>query len=227
MKSSPRPPLFRLMGVLLACVLVPLLPFVVAGAVLEPWIESFVRMIDSPGWMLLATFLALAADLLLPVPSSAVITLCGAVCGIGPTILVASAGLSVGSVLGYEFSRWIGPRLLITQTGTEDVVALRELSARHGIGALWLTRPLPLLAETAVLLLGTLHMPRLPFYLHLMLAHTVIASVYAICGKLAQGESLLGPMLAVSVALPFLLTLTFRWLWKRPKQRNLPDHSFE
>jgi hypothetical protein len=61
---------------LLLLLLVPIVPFVIWGDELEPWIETTIRDLD--GWFLAgAGIAALVVDILLPVPSSMVGTLMG------------------------------------------------------------------------------------------------------------------------------------------------------
>lgn len=96
----------------------------------------------------------LVADVLLPVPSSLVMTAHGALFGIpGGTLL--SLGGSTGASL---FAFWLGRRggrLLERLVSMEERERADYLLKRWGTLAIIVTRPVPLLAETVALMAGT------------------------------------------------------------------------
>ncbi len=204
--------------VILLFLLVPVIPFLLAGPWLESRIALGVKSLSSPTALLTGTALALLVDIFLPVPSSAVITYAGAQCGIFPTTLAATLGLTLGSGLGYELSRWWGPWLLKRFSVEEDTRRMHHLAGRWGGTALVLTRPLPILGETAVLMAGCLQLNRWLFYSVVLVANLVVAAVYASFGSLWRDEQALPWVLGVSLIVPLLLTFCLRHQLKRAAQ---------
>src|SRR5215218_5166921 len=85
-----------------------ILPFVVLGERLESWVP----MLMGPSSAAVATagvgMVLLASDIVLPVPSSLVLTALGAALGSLMGTLVGAAGLTAGCVLGYALGRLAG-----------------------------------------------------------------------------------------------------------------------
>jgi uncharacterized membrane protein YdjX (TVP38/TMEM64 family) len=95
----------------------------------------------------------LVADVVLPVPSSAVMVAHGALFGVvGGTLL--SVGGSMGATLvGFSLGRRGGP-LLARLVPPEERARADYILSRWGGLALVLTRPVPLLAETVAIMAG-------------------------------------------------------------------------
>ena len=93
---------------------------------------------------------------------------------------------------------------------------LDALAVRHGATIVVATRALPVLAEAAVLVVGTTRMAWRPFLLATMLSNAGIALVYAALGALARSEGELPLALVGSIALPLLATVIARRLIRRP-----------
>lgn len=200
----------KLFGLLFLVLLVPVLPFLLAGPYLESLIEQAIRLLQIPSAIFLATIGALAVDIFLPVPSSAVITFAGARCGVVGGTLAGFLGLSLGCGIGYELSRWLGPRLLARYSSASDTAMIQALAERWGALGTILSRPLPILGETAVLVLGCLEMDRRIFYLAAGGANLVIAMVYAASGRFGEASGLLPWILAASLFVPVLSTCQAR-----------------
>src|SRR5690242_5868638 len=84
------------------------LPFLLWGEAADIWIGKF--LMDAPSlWLLAAAiFLLLAADIVLPIPSSVVATASGAFLGIGLGTLVSAGGLTAGVLAGLLIARRYG-----------------------------------------------------------------------------------------------------------------------
>lgn len=216
-------PIRKVVLVLVLAMLIPIVPFLLAGPWMEERIEQWVHWMQTPlaiAWM---GALALAIDLFLPVPSSAVMTYLGARCGIGLGTLAGFLGLSAGCVMGYELSRWLGPRILARYSTPADAAGMQALVARWGVLATVVSRPLPVLGETGVLVMGALSMQRLPFYTAASLANLLIAAVYAVFGWLGRETETLPGILGLSLLVPVLLMLfARRWLKSQHSQPDSP-----
>lgn len=197
---------------LIAIVLaVPVLPFLGFGESLERqiggWLEQSVPPVVAAG---LAMGL-LAADILLPVPSSVVSTFAAARCGFWLGAAAAWTGMTMGGVVGFwvarHFGRWAAARL----SRAEELARIDQVIRRFGPFVVVLTRPIPVLAEASVLALGTTDLPWRRFLTPLALSNLGLAAVYAGLGHLARWPI----ALAASVALPVLAMGVARWFWPR------------
>jgi uncharacterized membrane protein YdjX (TVP38/TMEM64 family) len=110
----------------LAAVAVPLVPLAVFGMRLDAWVAAWLAT-EPPAPMLAAAEVGvLAADILLPVPSSLVATFGGAVLGIPLGTLCAWLGMTIGSLAGWALGRFAVDGLLFK--GGEDFEAFDDAS---------------------------------------------------------------------------------------------------
>ena len=200
-----------LMGLVLALIVVP---FVLFGEQIEAGTGAFLEDAEQRPWLNAAVLGGLlAADILLPVPSSIVSTGCGMVLGFLAGTLVSLAGMSISCAAGYALGRVARPaaeRLL----GPREAVRLEALRGRFGDWLIVLTRPVPVLAEGAVLFAGMGRMPPARFFALSTLANLGISAAYALIG--ASTRSFLVAFVA-AVALSGLFMLIARAL---PSQRS-------
>lgn len=193
----------------LAAVAVPLVPFVVCGARLDQMVAGWLDP-PPPAAVLAALEVGvLAADMLLPVPSSLVATLGGAQLGFVVGTACAWLGMTVGAAAGW----WLGraaaaPRL--AGLAAEERAELDRRQRRYGPLAVVLTRPVPLVAEAAALVAGGSGMPFREFLAAAGGGNLAIAAAWTLAGVLGrQAESLqwvLVASLAVPVAIASLAT---------------------
>ncbi len=203
----PRPACY-----LLLLLLVPIVPFVIWGEQLEPWIESTIRDLD--GWLLAgAGIAALVVDILLPVPSSMVGTLLGTRFAWPAAVVLIWVGLTLGATVGFVLARWLGAPLFQRMSSGDDQRRLQDLAANHGPRALVLTRALPVLAEATVLMFGAARLPWRQFWPAVMLANLGLAIAYATLGWLGQTEGAAMWALYASILIPLVGTLVARWWW--------------
>lgn len=203
--------------------LVAIVPFLLLGdrfeAQLQDWLSGKTHRREF-AWGVVGL---LAADMLLPVPSSGVCTLAGARLGILWATAAAWLGMSIGSVGGFAVARWLGEPLARRITGAEDMARLRTLSTHYGTLTIALTRPVPILAEAAVFLLGATKLAWQRFLPVVLLSNLAIALAYATLGWFAFERGQLAIALVASVGLPVLATLIARrWL-----PSAMPLHELE
>jgi uncharacterized membrane protein YdjX (TVP38/TMEM64 family) len=157
---------------------------------LEPW---------RAGWGAVGGFVAISAaltvDLVLPVPSSVVMTLAGAWlgpwAGTGANVL----GGMAGSWLGWLSCR-LGGRPMLAWLVGEEQAALEQEFQRWGPWVLVLGRGVPMVAEVASCLAGAQGMGFWRFSLLSLLGLLPIAATYAVAGA----AGLQAPWVAVIVA---------------------------
>lgn len=193
-----------------AAIAVPLVPFVLFGARLDQIVARWLEPRPAPVVLAALEVGVLAADLLLPVPSSLVATLGGAELGIAAGTACAWLGMTLGSLAGWWLGRTAGRRALVGLEADERA----GLEARqHRLGPLLvvLTRPVPLLAEAATLLAGATGMRFRDFLAAAALGNLAVALAWSIAGRLGQEADSLQWVLVASLAVPvaaaWLLTL--------------------
>ncbi|MGH7713581.1 MAG: VTT domain-containing protein [Gemmatimonadaceae bacterium] len=144
------------------------------------------------------------ADVLLPVPQTAVIAALGIIYGTLLGGLLGSLGLISGGLLGYGLMLTSARRLAKRCTGPQSLQRMERLFARSGAWAIVLTRSLPYsVPEVMVFLAGLAGMPLPKFVAALAVGSAPTAFVFAAIGAGWADQ----PMVAivVSAVLPILL----------------------
>jgi uncharacterized membrane protein YdjX (TVP38/TMEM64 family) len=209
MKSAWRAALF--LAVLFA---IPIAPFLWLG---ESFEASLLRALQEPSSTIVVSSWViglLAADMFLPVPSSAVITYAGGVLGVWWGTLASWLGLSLGAFGGFGLARLFGEAVARRFSESEDIARMHQLTQRHGLAALVLTRALPILAEACVLMLGAARMSWHQFLLPMLVCNALLAVTYAACGAYFRGSNAFPMAIVASGAIPLLAALAIRRCWK-------------
>lgn len=144
----------------------------------------------------------LAIDVLLPVPSSIVGTMLGARLGFLTGFAATFAGLMTGQVAAYATSRW----LLRRRAG--------ELPAAPTLLALFLSRPVPVLAEATALAAGAAQLSWRQFLLACGGGNLLYALALALNGAQLVPGALIGP----GLLLPMLLPAAGWLVWQRVRR---------
>lgn len=136
--------------VLLALILVPFFLF-------EEYFNGLAGQIAGGGaatWSAEAAIVGLlASDVILPIPSSVVSALAGALVGFVPGTIVVWLGMTASCVVGY----WLGHRggaVARTFIGDDGLQRASEIANRYGTFAIVICRPVPVLAEGSVIFAG-------------------------------------------------------------------------
>ena len=178
-----------------------LVTFVVVEALgVEPLTEPR-RLLDGGGALAAAAGTALlVADVFLPVPSSGVMLLHGALFGI-----VVGAALSlVGSLGAFAVGFGVGRR---AEPALERLVSEDERSRadrllrRWGVLAIVVTRPVPILAETTAFVAGTSSLGWRPSLVAALVGSLPAAVLYAVAGALAASFATAAGVFAVVILL--------------------------
>lgn len=181
-----------------------LLPWAVAGDDLARAAMALVATLADRPWLVMALVVALLAlDPVLPVPSSIVGVAAGSGLGLAVGWASIMAGLMAGAVLGFWLGRQPGHRAARAVLGADGLQRLAALTGPLGpLGpmVLVLSRPVPVLAEAAVIMAGAARMGWRPFLLAMLPANAVLALVYAGLGAAAAGDVL--PALAGAILVP-------------------------
>lgn len=201
----------RALLVVALALLVPVVPLVVLGFSFEDRVAEWLNARRAPGMHFVLIVGVLAADIALPIPSSAVITYAGG-SGLGllPAVAASWLGLTAGAVGGFAIARWLGARAAAKLSNPADLGRTRLLAGRWGPAALVLTRALPILAEACVLLMGAARLSWRRFLIPVAAANLVIAVVYAACGRFFEGSDAFPLAVVASGTIPLAAALTVR-----------------
>jgi uncharacterized membrane protein YdjX (TVP38/TMEM64 family) len=155
-------------------------------------------------WAWAAGIALIWADLLLPVPQTAVIAALGVIYGTLLGGLLGSLGLITGGLLGYGLMFTSARRLVQRFAGRQSVHRMESLFSRNGAWAIVLTRSLPYsVPEAMVFLAGLAGMPMAKFAAALTVGSVPTAFAFAAIGAGWAGQPTLA--LVVSYVLPILL----------------------
>ena len=192
--SRRTPAVLAVLGVALLAVC---LPFALLGELPgERWLAA---LGDDRAAYAAAGIALLAADTVLPVPSSVVGALLGAQLGFGAGFACAFAGLALGNLLGWSLGRlWPARRSAAVPTAP----SLLLLAA---------SRPVPVLAEAVMLASGALRVPFVPALAASCAGSAVYALALAASGAAWLADGWLNPGLAVPLLLPALAWWIWRW----------------
>jgi uncharacterized membrane protein YdjX (TVP38/TMEM64 family) len=199
----------------LAAIAVPLVPFFLFGTRLDRLVAGWLDTRPAPTVLALLEVGVLAADILLPVPSSMVATLGGAEFGIALGTLCAFLGMTAGSLAGWWLGSTAGARAL-ARLDMADREALERRQRRLGPLLVVLTRPLPLVAEAAALVAGGTGMTLRDFLPAAASGNLMIALVWSAAGALGRSADSLPLALVWSLVIPVALA------WLAVRRRALP-----
>ena len=161
------------------------------------------------GWAWAAGIVLIWADVVLPVPQTAVIAALGIIYGTLLGGLLGTIGLITGGLLGYGLMLTSARRLAHRFAGSRSLLKMESLFDRRGAWAIVLTRSLPYsVPEAMVFLAGLAGMPMKKFTAALTVGSVPTALVFAAIGAgwadqpiVALGVSYLMPILLLPVAL--------------------------
>jgi len=179
--------------------------FTLDGAVL--WIEG------AGPWAWAAGIGLLAADLVLPVPGTVVMSALGYVYGPLAGGLAAAAGSMLAGLCGYGIGRLVGEKGARRLLGGPDFEKGRLLFARGGGWMVALSRALPILPEALSCTAGLVRMPFGRFAAALACGSLPVGFLFAWIG--AAGRDAPGWALAFSLLVPALLWAVAR-RWRVP-----------
>lgn len=162
----------------------------------------------------------LAADILLPVPSSVIMVLSGAAFGVVWGSVFSLIGSIGGEWLGFELVRRYGLPASRRIVGDEDLEKMRILMARHGAAAVLVTRALPVVMETVSVVAGLSQMSRKSFLAASLAGTLPVVVVYAYAGAISRevGSVVPGIVMLLAVA-------GGAWIWYRARITDTPKNK--
>ena len=188
-----------------------LIPFLIWGDLFDAaltregsiaWMESFGPL----GW--LAGIGLLVSDLVIPIPSTVIMSALGYVYGALLGGLLATLGSCLSGLLGYFLCRYFGTRAAARLVGEGPLLEMESAFREMGGWLVVLSRWLPLFPEVVACMAGLARMPLSVFGLALVCGSLPLGLAFALIGSLGVSSPL--SSLVLSAVLPPLL-----WLFAR------------
>jgi uncharacterized membrane protein YdjX (TVP38/TMEM64 family) len=154
----------------------------------------------------------LALDVFFPVPSSLVMVLSGAAFGVLGGAALALAGSIAGEWLGFELVRRYGRRASARMLGDVEFERFQQFFDAHGVAAVIVTRPQPIVMEAMSVVAGLSGMSRAAFLGASLLGTAPIVVVYAYAGAFSREAGTIVPAAVILVAVTGA-----GWLWFRAR----------
>ncbi len=154
----------------------------------EKLYETWLRRARAGGGVWVAGVLIaglLAADVILPAPSSVLMTLAGALLGPWRGAVVSFAGAMACALLGFGLCRRFGRTRFERVTGATETARVEQMMARYGVWAVLLSRGVPMLTETVSCLAGLSRLHATTFAALAAAGTAPICLVYAWTGHCA------------------------------------------
>jgi uncharacterized membrane protein YdjX (TVP38/TMEM64 family) len=203
----------RLLKPLLLVTIVLVVPIALVALRGESFADQIARWQTDPparGALVALVVAILAADVVLPVPSGPINTLAGSQLGVVLGTAASAAGMTLGAAIAFALARCWGRPLAERLSSDEQLREADRACREHGPWMLVLTRPLPIVAEAAVLVAGGLKMPLRDFAPPVALSNVAIAVTYSVLGQQAAAHGWLPLAVCASVALPLAIALYYR-----------------
>jgi uncharacterized membrane protein YdjX (TVP38/TMEM64 family) len=194
----------RYLIIIITALLVPILPFVMIGELPgERWLSAFD---DNALLFGIVGSSMLVFDIVLPIPSSIVGTILGARLGFWLGFLFTWVGLIAGNLVGFliarfassRFRSWLPP---FPKTTTQTAV--------------FLSRPVPVVAEAVALAAGATRMPLLHFFVFSVSGNAIYAAVLNANGSALLPDSKTAAWLIIPMLLPALAWISWNTIVRK------------
>ena len=191
----------RLSFVILLAILIPVIPFIVIGELPG---ENWLSATDENALLFGFTGMGLlASDVLLPIPSSIVGSMLGARLGFIPGWAWCWTGLVLGNCIGY-----LTGRLLLARFAP-------EIPTTSTLLVLFVSRPVPVLAEAVSFTAGAEKLRFLPFLWVTIAGNGIYSLALTGNGAALLPDAITGPGLLLPMLLPVVAWLLWKWLARR------------
>ena len=158
-----------------------------------------------------------AGDILLPIPATAVCAVAGKVFGLVAGSALCWIGLNVSAAIGYAMARYIGWPVVKRFSDETAVAQVKASVDRFGVWPLVAMRPIPVLAEASILLLGLYRYPPSRFWPPVIISNLVVSFVFVAMGSwFADRDQFMLGVLVASL-LPLLLLAAWMFFVRRAR----------
>lgn len=200
----------RLFWVFFGLAVVLLVPFLIWGEALEGW-WTLERLAEFGRWAWLVGLGLLVGDVLLPMPSTVVMSGLGFLYGVWLGGLLSALGVVLSGLFGYGLCRLCGRGVAVWLAGEEDLARGERLFVQYGVWMVALSRWLPLLSEVMSCLAGLTRMRFGRFLVALVCGALPLGFGFAWLGTVGEGSAVVALCLS-ALAPPLLWFLLVRGL---------------
>lgn len=187
-----------------------IVPFLFFGDELESLSGQWLAAGDRSTAVSWIAFSLLVADVLLPVPSSLVITSLSFIVGPVAAWTVSFLGLSAGAALGYGVGRALGPAAVRALVGEHEGRRLDAWMTRHGCWVIAACRAVPVLAEASLIVAGAARLSVARSLSTAAAASALVPLPYVALGSAASTNTMFIVAFGLSIALSGVLWLLGR-----------------
>jgi len=185
------------------------------GWLTPEWAGGWLGSMERPA-LAAAVFGLLAADLVLPVPSSVVLSIAGMKAGWPLAALAGAGGMLAGNLAGYWLCRLSGRKAFERFVTPAEAEKFGRWLDRYGPAALVVSRLVPVMAETLSCLAGAARMSFGRFLGALLAGTLPFALFFALLGeRLGADAEQPWLVLILSLAIPAVGWLVFSVLTRR------------
>jgi uncharacterized membrane protein YdjX (TVP38/TMEM64 family) len=164
----------------------------------------------------------IVADLVLPVPSTAVISALGMIYGPWLGGLIGGLASMLAGLIAFWGCRLLGVRVQRFLVGEANLEKLSRFFARFGLSAIALSRWMPLLPEALCCLAGMARMPTAPFVAALACGSLAMGFAFGWMGQAYLERPVAG--LILSALIPLAIWPVLHWCFReRHLQSNLSE----
>lgn len=205
---------FLLAGLLLVLFAGLFIWFEQSGWMTASGIERWIEVLRGSRWGIAAVtggvLLLLLIDVVLPVPSSVVMTVSGALLGVWGGTIAAFLGATGAAMTAFWACRVGGRRTFERLVGGDDTNRIRRWFEEYGVIAVVLSRPVPMLTEILSCLGGLSRMRSSVFFAATVLGTLPVCLVYAAAGAYGTVTNP-WPALLVALGIPAAGWAGLRW----------------
>lgn len=180
---------------------------------LEDYFSNILHLLkDNPIQFGIVSFLVLASDIVLPVPSSIVLYINGYFLGVLAGSAVSLMGLMVGAILGYYLGSK-GSEIFQSESNQQA----NQILSKYGPAAIFLTRGIPILSESICFVCGYNKVDFKKYLLLNLIGYLPVCILHAIFGNLGY-ES--GGIFLLSFASSIAISIIFWFFGKKILPEN-------
>lgn len=212
---------WRLFLVVVGITAVVTAPLVVFGDALDARFadgKGVAMLREHGGWASLVAIALIVSDIVLPVPTPAVMAALGMLYGPWTGGLISSAGSILAGLVAYWSCRLAGKRAARFLLGPDNLSRLSRFFGRIGLAAIALSRWMPVLPEALACLAGMSRMPAPRFTFALTVGGLAMGFTFAALGTAYAERPVLGLVLSALVPLAAWPALAY---WMRRRDRAL------
>jgi uncharacterized membrane protein YdjX (TVP38/TMEM64 family) len=213
----------RLYLFILALVALMLAPILIFGDAIDDYFggEEGLRRLQSYGaWAWIVGIALIIGDLVLPVPSTAVISSLGMLYGPWLGGFLGGVGSTLAGLVAYGGCRLLGQRVHNILVGPENLDKLDRFFQRFGLWAVALSRWMPLLPEALCCLAGLARMRFGPFFAALACGSFAMGFAFGWLGTAYSDRPVIG--ILISALIPLAVWPLVHAFVRRPSREQLP-----